>query len=62
MGAGLCSPDQVLLGQQTELVGGADAALLQRMDEGVQVVLGVVLLLVPQLSQTFQHRLHGGLG
>lgn len=62
-------PDQVLLGQQTELVGGGvgggggdgDAALLQRVDEGVQVVLCVVLLLVPQLSQTFQDRLHGGL-
>lgn len=35
--------------------------LLQRVHEAVQVVLRVVLLLVPQLSQTVQHRLHGGL-
>lgn len=39
----------------------ACAALLQRAHEGVQVVLGVVLLLVPQLPQALQHGLHGGL-
>lgn len=37
------------------------APLLQRAHEGVQVVLRVVLLLVPQLPQAVQHRLHGGL-
>lgn len=66
-GAGVSGDsDQVLLGQQTEPVGGDDdddddTDLLQRMNEGVQVVLRVVLLLVPQLSQTFQDRLHGSL-
>lgn len=35
--------------------------LLEGAHEGVQVVLGVVLLLVPQLAQALQHRLHGGL-
>lgn len=57
-GAGVSwDSDRVLLGQQTELVGDDDddddTGLLQRMNEGVQVVLRVVLLLVPQLSQTF---------
>lgn len=41
--------------------GGVNAMLLEGVHEAVQVVLGVVLLLVPQLSQVVQYRFHGGL-
>ena len=47
---------------QKEPVESPWCGLLEGVHEAVQVVLVVVLLLIPQVSQAVQHRLHGGLG